>query len=77
MNTKISTILPNRLKVKNNKTGNNYCIYTDNTFDKNQKLRLYVAAYNPNLDKPFLGEPKTKEEWFEITKVIDSIIPST
>ena len=80
---KISTTLTNGIKVeysviltfKNNVNGLNYCIYTDNTYDKYQKLRFYAAVYNPNSTNPFLGEPKTKEEWTNITKVINSIIP--
>ena len=57
-------------------SANNYCIYTDNTLDKNQKLRFYVAKYDPKIENPFLGEPTTKEEWNEITKVINSVIPT-
>ena len=81
--TKISTTLANGTKVeyntiltfKSTQSGKNYCIYTDNTYDKNQKLRMYAAVYNPMLEKPFLGEPTTKEEWNEITKIINSVIP--
>ena len=80
---KISTILPNGTKVeydviltfKSILTGKNYCIYTDNTYDQNHKLKFYTAIYNPNLTNPFLGEPTTKEEWTEITSIIDSVIP--
>lgn len=80
---KVSTILPNGTKIeynviltfKNNQNGKNYCIYTDNTYDNNQKLRFYAAIYDPNLENPFLGEPTTKEEWTEITRIIDNVIP--
>lgn len=82
---KISTILPNGTKVeynviltfKSNINSKNYCIYTDNTYDQNHKLRFYAAIYDPNLENAFQGEPTTKEEWSEITKMIDSVIPST
>ncbi len=77
---KIYTTLSNGVKVEytviltfENKN-NNYVVYTDNTLDKNKKLRLYVAKYNPNQTTPFLGEPTTKEEWNEITKIINSVI---
>ena len=81
---KISTILPNGTKVeydviltfKSILTGKNYCIYTDNTYDKNHKLRFFTAVYNPDLDNPFQGEPTTQEEWTEITTIIDSVIPT-
>ncbi len=77
---KIYTTLSNGLKVEytvvltftlNN---NNYAVYTDNTYDKNKKIRLFVAKYNPTLKNPFLGEPTTNEEWNEITKIINSVI---
>ena len=82
---KISTILPNNTKVEYNViltykskiTNQNYCIYTDNTFDKNNKLRFYVAKYNPNIDNPYQGEPTTKAEWNEITNIINKVIPIT
>ena len=80
---KISTILANGTKVeysviltyKSKITNKNYCIYTDNTYDKNKKLRFYTAVYEPNKENPYIGEPTTKEEWNEITKIIDNIIP--
>ena len=77
---KIYTTLSNGVKVEytviltfENKN-NNYVVYTDNTLDKNKKLRLYVAKYNPNQPNPFLGEPTTKEEWNEITNIINRVI---
>lgn len=52
----------------------NYVVYTDNTYDKNKKIKFFVAKYNPSQEIPFLGEPTTKEEWNEVTKVINSVI---
>jgi uncharacterized protein YrzB (UPF0473 family) len=80
---KISTILSNGTKVeytviftfKNNQNHKNYCVYTDNTYDQNNKLRFYVATYDPSKPTPYLGEPTTKEEWNEITNIINKIIP--
>lgn len=80
---KISTILANGTKVeynvmltfKSNKTNKNYCIYTDNTYDQNKKLRFYAACYDPSNQNPYLGEPTTKEEWEEITAIINNTIP--
>lgn len=81
---KISTILANGTKVeynviltfKSNKTNKNYVVYTDNTYDQNKKLRFYAAIYDPTQATPYLGEPTTKEEWTEITSIIDSVIPT-
>ena len=79
---KISTILSNGTKVeynviltfKSNITNKNYCIYTDDTLDQNNKLRVYTAVYDPTLPNPYLGEPTTKEEWNVITSVINNVI---
>ena len=79
---RISTILSNGTKVDYNViltfksilSGKNYVVYTDNTYDQNKKIRFYAAIYNPDLPTPFVGEPTTKEEWTEITNVIDNVI---
>ena len=81
---RISTILSNGTKVDYNViltfksilSGKNYVVYTDNTYDSNKKIRFYVAVYNPDLPTPFIGEPTTKEEWREITNVIDNVVLS-
>ncbi len=79
---RVSTVLANGTKVDYNViltfksaiSGKNYIIYTDNTYDPNKKIRFYAAIYNPELTNPFIGEPTTKEEWKEITNVIDNVI---
>ena len=79
---RIFTILSNGTKVDYNViltfksilSGKNYVVYTDNTYDQNKKIRFYAAIYNPDLPTPFVGEPTTKEEWTEITNVIDNVI---
>ena len=79
---KISTILSNGTKVEYNviltyqsqTTKKNYCIYTDNTLDKKNKLRFYAAIYDPTKENPYLGEPTTKEEWNEITRVLNNVL---
>lgn len=81
--TKISTILSNGTKVeynvvltvKNTTNNKNYIVYTDNTLDKNNKIRLYAGIYDPNLSNPYIGEPTTKEEWTYITNIINKVIP--
>ena len=78
----ISTTLPNNTKIYYNViltfksiiSGKDYVVYTDNTFDNQNKIRFYAAIYNPTLLNPFVSEPVTKEEWEEITRVIDNVI---
>ena len=77
---KIYTTLSNGLKIEYPvvmtfiKDKVNYVIYTDNTHDKYNKIKFFVAKYNPLLEVPFIGEPTTKEEWTEITKIINTVI---
>ena len=83
MNKKISTTLANGTKVeynviltfKSSITDKNYIVYTDNTYDNNKRIRFYTALYNPNNSNSFLGEPTTKEEWQEVTNIINKVIP--
>ena len=80
----ISTTLANGTKINYNViltfksiiSNKNYVVYTDNTLDSEKKLRIYAATYNPDFLSPFIEEPTTKEEWSEITRVIDSVIPA-
>ncbi len=80
----ISTTLPNGTKINYNViltfksiiSNKNYVIYTDNTYDKDNKLRVYAATYREEYISPFIEEPTTKEEWNEIIKVIDTVIPA-
>ena len=81
MKTKIYTTLKNgKIKdydviatFKNEENKKDYVVYTDNTMDKNNKLRIYASIYNP-LTLEFLGDPKTKEEWDEIYRLLDKVI---
>ena len=59
---KISTILENGekkeydviLTFKNERTEKDYVVYTDNTYDDDNKLKVFAARYNP-LTAEFLG----------------------
>ena len=82
MNKKtITTTLPNGEKkefdvlftFKNENNEKDYIVYTDNSIDENNKLRIYASIYNP-LSLEFLGTPETKEEWNEIYKLLDKIL---
>ena len=35
------------LTFKNDKNNKNYIVYTDNKIDKDNKLKIYAAIYNP------------------------------
>lgn len=81
MNNKISTTLPDGTKkeydviltFKNDKNQKDYMLYTDNSYDQNNKLRIYAAIYNPDTLE-FLGEPSSQEEWDEIYKLLDKVL---
>ena len=78
---KIFTILENGVKkeydviltFKNEKNNKDYVVYTDNTYDDDNKLKIYAAFYNP-LTSEFLGYVKDKEEWKEIINVLDNVL---
>ena len=55
------------------KTEKSYIIYTDNTKDKEGKLKLYASTYNPNTENIILKPIETDEEWEMIDKIIKSI----
>lgn len=80
-NRKISTILKNGRKVefdviltfKNEYNGKNYIVYTDNSKDENNKLRIYSSIYNSD-SLELLGVPETEEEWKTIYGLLDNIL---
>ena len=80
---KIYTTLPNGTKIEyqvilttiNPLTNKHYIVYTDNTLDKYNRIRLYVGIYDPNLQIPYIGEPTTKEEWIYITNILNKVLP--
>ena len=80
-NAKISTVLSDGTKqefdviftFKNENTQKDYVVYTDNSIDENNKLRIFAAVYNPTTLK-MLGNPETKEEWDEIYRLLDEIL---
>ena len=78
---KIFTVLENGMKksydviltFKNERNGKDYIVYTDNTYDEDNKLRIYAALYNP-LTNEFLGYVENKEEWRYIIKLLDNVL---
>ena len=61
------------LTFKNEINKKDYVVYTDNTYDDNQKLKIYAAIYNP-LTAEFLGNVESEEEWDVIKKVLDNAL---
>ena len=76
MNNKIFTILENGVKIsydviltfKSEKTHKNYVVYTDNSLDEDNKLKIYAAIYNPDTFE-FIATVDPTEEWIEINKI--------
>ena len=50
-----------------------YIVYTDNSYNENNKLRVFAAVYNPYTYE-FIEVPESKEEWDMIYKMMDKII---
>ena len=60
------------LTFKNEKSGKDYIVYTDNEYDSANKLKIYAAIYNP-LTNEFIANVETKEEWIEIARLLDKV----
>ncbi len=81
MKNKISTVLKNGekkeydviLTFKNDKNNKDYVVYTDNEIDSENKLRIYASIYNP-LTNECIGVPESKEEWYDIYRLLDEVM---
>lgn len=79
-NKKIYTTLSDGSKIEydviltftNDHNNKDYVVYTDNTYDENNKLKIYAAIYNP-LDFEFIGVPKSQDEWNKIYELLDKV----
>ena len=60
------------LTFKNENNQKDYVVYTDNSYDEENKLRIFAAIYNP-LTNEFIEEVKEQEEWNEIYKLLDNV----
>ena len=80
-NPKIFTVINNGAKMeydviltfKSEVTGKDYVVYTDNSYDDKNKLRIYAAIYNP-LTNEYIGPVEQKDEWIEIGKLLDKVM---
>ena len=58
---------------KNEDNGKDYIVYTDNSYDDKNKLKIFAAVYDIKT-YDFLEVPESKEEWDMIYKVLDNIV---
>ena len=80
-NPKIFTVFNNGTKkeydviltFKNEITGKDYIVYTDNSYDEKKKLKVYAAIYNP-LTNEYIGPVEERDEWIEIGKLLDKVM---
>lgn len=61
------------LTFHNDHNNKDYIVYTNNSYDQENKLKIYVSIYAP-FDNHFVGNPTTLEEWYEIHKVLDVVL---
>lgn len=61
------------LTFKSEITKKDYVVYTDNSYDEENKLRIYAAIYNP-LSNEFIKEVEEQEEWDEIYRLLDKVL---
>lgn len=62
------------LTFNNPKNDKDYVVYTDNTYDNENKLKIFAAIYNSDEAEPFIGYPATKEEWNDICQLLDAVM---
>lgn len=54
-------------------TGKNYIVYTDNTKDEEENIKVYASIYDPN-DTTKLEPITTDKEWKIIQIVLDEVM---
>lgn len=53
-------------------TKKDYIIFTDNTLDENENIKVYANTYDPEGTNPELGMIETEKEW----QIIESLLSS-
>ena len=61
------------LTFHNDINNKDYIVYTDNTYDSDDKLKIYASIYN-SFDNSFIGHPETVEEWDIINNLLSELI---
>lgn len=50
-----------------------YIVYTDNTYDEDDKLRIYASVYD-SYNNTFIGSVDTDEEWDTINRLLKEVL---
>ncbi len=58
---------------KNEETGKNYMVYTDNTLDEEGNTRIYAAIYNPDDESNKLIPIVDDKEWAFVEETIEAL----
>lgn len=58
---------------KNEETGKNYMVYTDNTLDEEGNTRIYAAIYNPDDESNKLIPIIDDKEWAFVEETIEAL----
>lgn len=61
------------LTFHNDENNKDYIVYTDNTYDEYDKLKIYASIYN-SYDNTFIGHPNTDEEWNIINNLLKEVL---
>ena len=61
------------LTFHNDENNKDYIVYTDNTYDEYDKLKIYASIYN-SYDNTFIGHPNTDEEWNVINNLLKEVL---
>ena len=78
MENKVFTVLKNGEKIyydviltfRSNTTNKDYIVYTDNTYDEDNKLKIYAAIYNADTFE-FISSDLTNEDWIEVNNMLE------
>jgi len=81
MSNKIFTVLKNGERInydviltyKSNLFAKNYVVYTDNSYDEDNNLKIYAAIYNPDTFE-FISSELSTDEWIEINKILEEVL---
>lgn len=58
---------------ESNETNKNYMVYTDNTKDENDNVRVYASVFVPDKEPLELLPVETEREWKIIETILESI----
>ena len=57
----------------NEETKKSYIIFTDNTLDENNNIKVYANTYDPEGNSEDLGPIETEKEWQIIENLLSSL----